>query len=159
MTTYEFVEGTLKHADELVKVMRKTDVDELWNFAKLTPPKAMTGLVAGSRDTITVLADGEILFMYGSVRQNALSGTGYPWLVATPKIKEHSKLFLRHVKKFLNEILKQYDVLENYGDSRDQESVRWMTWLGFKITGTELLGTDQIPFHRYELTRTVEWQK
>ena len=155
MAKYEFIKGTQEHADEVVEVMREIDKTETWTFARLTPTEAMDNLLSGSRDTLTVLADGEILFMYGSIRVHALSGEGYPWLLATPRIKDHSRVFVRNIKAFLNAMLEHYEVLVNYGDAQNETSHRWMTWLGFTVAATELRGSESSPHYRYELRRPV----
>ena len=153
MTDYQFVPTTDEHVDEMIEVARDEDVFELKNYGGTDMPRALELLQARSRDTTSILADGELVCIYGCVRKDELSGVGYPWLLATPELKKHGRIFARYVKRFLQEMLEDYDVFLNYGDAENKTSVRWMTWLGFWAYPPEPKGKDGHLYHRYEMKR------
>jgi hypothetical protein len=149
MVTYEIVSATQEHAEEVALKMRQVDVDEVWAAWHVTPAQAISMSMRGTRDTKAGLVDGKVMCIFGVAQRTALSTTGCPWLMATPRVKKHAMAFLRGTRGYMDKIKGQYAVLQNYGDARNTEAFRWMRWLGFTIFPAEPYGVEQLPFHKF----------
>tara|TARA_R110002096_G_scaffold221155_3_gene409945 strand:- start:207 stop:671 length:465 start_codon:yes stop_codon:yes gene_type:complete len=153
MIDYQFIPTTPEHVAEMTEVMRTEDAFELMDYAGATPAQALKTLRAGSRDTTSITADGKLVCIYGCVRKSPLSNVGCPWMLATPELPKHGRIFVRYVRAFLQEMLKDYDMFLNYGDASNKTSVRWMKWLGFWAFPPEPVGKTGHLYHRYEMRR------
>ncbi len=148
---YEIVPATREHVEELAAKMRQEDVDEVWAFAHLTPLEAVQMSFDGTLDAQAGLADGELVCIFGVVRDSILSETGYPWLLCTPLVKKHAMAFLRRTKDYMTSMRQKFWILENYGDARNVEALRWMKWLGFDVLEAQPFGVEKLPFHKFEM--------
>lgn len=149
MTEYTTIPATEDHAWELVEHMHPADVVELWAAGRITPIEMLLRALKGSRDAMAGLADDELVCMFGVVRQTALSSVGYPWLITSPLVKNHSTAFLRRTKAHIENIRGRYDLLYNVVDMRNEKAFRWMAWLGFTQIKVALFGPDQRLFAHF----------
>jgi hypothetical protein len=83
--------------------------------------------------TIVDDSDNYILAMFGCGDCLHDSGFGVPWLLATKRLEKHSKQFLRHNRKWVQEISGEYEVLYNYIHTSNTIGQRWLSWCGFDI--------------------------
>ncbi len=155
MTKYEVVPATIEHAIIIAEKMRQEDKDELWVAVHLRPFEGVMKLMMGSRDPKVGLVDGEVVCVWGVVRPFVLSDTGYPWMLATPAIFKNPLGILRRIKEQFDLIKERYELLENYGDVRNEHAHRWMKWLGFKRFSAVPWGVEQLPFYRFEIRRSA----
>ena len=151
MTTYSIEPATWEHAQELADHMRAPDKREVWAAAHHEPEQAVCLSLAASRDARTGLADGEVVCMFGVGSLTILSLTGIPWLLATKKLDQHGRAFLRRNRKVLADMGDGYPLLRNHVDARNKVAIRWLRWLGFTILPPETYGVDQLPFHPFEM--------
>ena len=56
--------------------------------------------------------------------------------------------FYRMSKIFIKWMRARFDYLENWVDARNFLSLRWLTWVGFKIGAAEPWGAFGMDFHR-----------
>lgn len=71
----------------------------------------------------------EGIFGLGQIKQ-----IGVPWFLATDKFNEFKFAFARTSLEVVHkEMLRRYNKLVNFVDSRHLDSIKWLTWLGFKI--------------------------
>jgi len=151
MTKYEVVPATEEHAKVIAPQMRQVDIDELWASWHVLPLDGILQSMRGSRDPKVGLADGVPACIFGVAERSILSGVGYPWLMATPEIKNHALRFLRMTKEYMQGVKRRYSLLENYGDARNTEAFKWMEWLGFEILPAEPYGIEQLPFRKFTM--------
>lgn len=150
-TRYEVAPATVEHARELAHNMREPDRAEVWAAGHLMPEQATVTSLAASRDAWAGLADGRVVCMFGVGAPMICSVTGVPWLLATAELERHARPFLRRNRKMLRKMMKDYGVLRNHVDARNEKAVRWLRWLGFKILPPEPFGVDRLPFHPFEM--------
>lgn len=84
----------------------------------------------------------------GGVAAAAWTGSiGVPWLVGTPQMTKHAKLFVSTTAKFLSQMENLYDAFINYVDARNAPALRWLKSLGFVILPPEPYGVLGMQFH------------
>lgn len=71
---------------------------------------------------------------------------GQIWMLCTPVIETHPFIFVRSAKKWLNSIQKEYKLLWNLADSRNQVHHKLLRHLGFKALRTVPVGPESIPY-------------
>lgn len=157
---YDIVPATEAHAVELAPAMRKEDADEIWASSRRRPLDALLYSLEVSRDTTQAgLADGRCVCLWGVAPASLLTDVGRPWLLASKEFERHASRFLRRNREYINEIRRQYPVLENWVDHRNVKSIRWLRWLGFDILPAEPIGPDAVPFHRFVMVSSCARQQ
>jgi len=80
---------------------------------------------------------------------------GFPWMLATPLLKDIRKTFLRECRKWVQAMLSVYGRLENYVWSGNELHIQWLRWMGFKIDPATPFGVFDEPFHHFSMSRYV----
>ena len=151
MAKLQIVSVTQKYVEYVAANMRQADVDEAWASNHMGPLEALESSVEMSRGAKAGLANGEVFCIFGTARASALSFNGIPWLLGTDKLPKYSRGFLRLNKKYIKQIKKEFDYLENYVDARNHITIKWLEWLGFKVNAPVPYGADNLPFHHFEM--------
>lgn len=136
---------------DLAAIMRQSDIDEIYATNHSTPEQ---GLLLGFYNSIviyTVKINGELIMIYGISKLPFVHGV-CPWMLASENIEKYGVTFYRHTRKHILAMIKQYGYLENYVDSRNVKSIKWLSWLGFTIHDAEPYGIEQRLFHRFSMT-------
>lgn len=111
-----------------------------------SPTSIMTGIFGSSSiyckagfNTKTGLPD----FIFGVAKVDGQVAIGSPWLLATEDFKI-TKTWLRLCKEeFFPEAEKTFPVLMNYVHKDNQESIRWLSWLGFTFYDVPVVFTSE----------------
>ena len=156
MTEYAVVSSTWAHAQDLADRMRGPDRREVWAASHQTPEGVICLSMVKSDISMTGLADGQVVCMFGIGSVSVLSLTGVPWMLATDDLEKHARAFLRRNKKVLAEMSEGYTLLRNYVDERNTVAIRWLEWLGFTILPPIPFGMDQLPFHPFEMKLSLK---
>lgn len=133
--------------------LRKSDIKEVWASHHHTPGEALRLSYELSSLCLTIEIEGIPGAMFGLVPQTLLSDSATIWLLSTDAVYSVSKLFLKECRRFIQIMLKEYSLLENYVDARNTVSIRWLKWCGATIEEAHLYGVEQLPFHRFEFRR------
>lgn len=96
--------------------------------------------------------DSRPVCMFGVTPIDILGGVGSPWLLGTDEVKKYANTFLRLNKSYVAKMLELFPYLQNYVDTRNEISIRWLKWLGFKF-GPEPIpyGIWNLPFFRFSM--------
>lgn len=132
---------------ELSVTMRQEDKDEVWHLARLTPLDALRMSINDCEFNRAVLLDGQVVFMYGV--GNAGNGVGVPWMLASPLLSKVRKQFIRECREGLEEMSQGYKILRNVAWSKNDEHIRWLTWLGFQFNPAVPMGPDGELYHEF----------
>lgn len=143
------VEAKPEHIEPVASAMREADIMEIWAASKSRPVASLKHCMAISDYMKTIIVDGKPAGMFGTTPMSKLSGRGAVWMLGTPDIDRISKTFLRQSRKYVDEMLAPYRIIENYVDARNTRSILWLKWLGFVMLDPEPHGHLQIPFHRF----------
>ena len=86
--------------------------------------------------------------MFGIGAVSIAAGVGSPWMLGTNGIQDHSALFARVSKVWIDDARSRWSSLENHVDARNGLALRWLRWLGFEIHDVEPHGPMGMPFHK-----------
>lgn len=89
--------------------------------------------------------------IFGVAPVSLLSGIGSPWMLATPEAERHPRTLVTGGRRYLSRMRTSYSSLFNYVDARNEQSIRWLSRLGFSILPAAPYGLQGEPFHRFEL--------
>lgn len=150
---YAIEPTTKEHIVELSKNLRESDKMEIQASHGRPPYEAIRDSVAMSPEPLTGLVDGKVMCIFGVGVASPLSTKGSPWLLGSDLVDEHSKIFLKLNKVWLEAVKDRYEELENYVDVRNKKTIVWLRWLGFKIHKPEPYGVEGRLFRKFELRR------
>ena len=120
--------------------MRQEDRDEIWHLARVTPLQALMASLSHCSYSRAVLLDGRVVAIFGVGGEKGK--VGVPWMLASPLLVKIRKAFLRESQAFLEEMSKDFIVLQNVAWIKNKEHIRWLKWLGFEFIPAEPRGPD-----------------
>ena len=88
----------------------------------------------------------KILCMYGVVPED---NGGRIWMLSCEGIEKHALPVSRITRGEIKRFLSQYKQLYNIVDERNQITIRWLDWLGFKFGATHIIGSSKKPFKEF----------
>lgn len=137
-------EADIKYVAENI---RPADRDECLAAAGASPELALWFSVKTSLEAYTLVAGDEVLGICGIA-----AGVGEHdrmiWMLGTPAVETHAKLFVRESRKWLNTL--PY-ILWNRVDARNARHISWLRSIGAEFHDTITsphTGTDLITFTR-----------
>lgn len=152
--TIEILPATLDHAAFVAAHLRASDRRE----AEALSPESFETL---ARRSVTCaveawcgLVDGEPVCLFGVGLRNML-GAAEPFFIATDALERHPVAFLRRCRPYVADWLQRFGVLEQWVDARNEASLRWMRWLGFRVEPAAPHGLYGNLFNRCETRRPV----
>ena len=148
---YSLAIATPEDLEFIAANMDPADVAEVWAMGRKTPLEALKASAAVSREALVGLADDTPICAFGIGQRTLMDNVGIPWLLGTPEIRKHPKIFLRASKNWVRQAARRYTRLENYVDARHTRAVKWLKWLGFTLDEPAPYGPDKMLFHRFYL--------
>ena len=97
--------------------------------------------------------DGRPTVAFGVAPEALLSDVAAPWMLATEDIREMRTTFLRGSRDYIKRMMRGYEILRNWVDTRNLLSIKWLRWLGFDIHPAKPFGPDQHLFHYFEMRK------
>lgn len=150
----EVVFATLEHIEALAPRLRPEDLAEIKAVSGEGPLEALTASVAYSPKSWAWLHNGEVMAIFGVAQHPGNSMKGVPWLLAAPGIERHKIYFLRACQSYIEEMLDETPVLENWVDCRNTVSIQWLAWCGFSLVEVNpFFGVQRLPFIRFVKAR------
>lgn len=138
--------------DLLASQIRTGDVKELWHSHGMETKEALDISFSDSVEAFTIIYDEQPIgmFGYGEIDENI----GVPWLLASDKLPEIAREFLRGSKEWIQDVLTKKYMLFNYVHADNKEAIRWLEWLGFKfLRRIENFGKNPAPFLEFVIIR------
>lgn len=99
--------------------------------------KTLVGYMTMSDRTYVGLVDGEIVCVWGVMRQTMLSDRGYLWLITTDVAEAHKFLIIRYSQRLIEVLLQRYTILCGECLVSDQRARKWMRLLGATFSQPE----------------------
>lgn len=97
------------------------------------------------------LADGQLVCLFGVVPLSLVGVTGVPWLLGSDAVCSYSRQFLRRNRAYVALMLREYPLLANVVDARNDVSIRWLGWLGFTFGRPQPMGARGLPFIPFKM--------
>lgn len=147
----KFVKPSDNFIDHIAENMRDADAVEVWEMSRSTPRQSIReGLNASEYSAIAII-DGQPCAVFGLVVVDFLTATGVPWLLATDYAVKKQRIFLKHCKQGLCQMLEICPNLYNYVHAENKVSVRWLKWMGFNIQEPAPVGREGAMFHKFTM--------
>lgn len=130
--------------DFLAPRLRVSDILEIKAATGMDPVVALPTCALYSDVCCTVLTpDGDCVGILGIVLHPINDLVGEIWMVGTSGLTRFPKTFLRSTQHWIGILREYYAVLWCCVDQRNQKTIRWLEWCGFKFVR-------QIPNYGYE---------
>jgi hypothetical protein len=134
----------------LVENMRQADRNELAAATSATLTQVVSGSVKRAVYSKAGFVGDDLVCIFGLGKPaSLLDDKGIPWMLGTPLIEQHSRLFLRHGKKQLKIMLGIHPKMENWVYSKNETAIEWLKWLGFQFHDPQPWGWQGEYFHRF----------
>ena len=150
ITNIEIRKPTARDVRLLVQNMRQSDMDELKAYFSDDYDYIVKTSVKYSKDAWSVVVNGKLLFICGVGLVSLIGRVGCPWLLGTDDIAQYPKEFYKQTQKILEEVLQDYDKLQNHVYFKNTQSLRFLKRLGFDIKDAEKYGANNEMFHPFE---------
>lgn len=124
-------ESRLADAPLLAERLRSADKDEIYAARGIGPNEALEICVVDSTKCFTVLDGDTPIAMFGYLHVD--DDTAQVWMLGSDELTQNKKWFVRESKRWLCEFEKQYRVLFNFIDARNELHIKWIDRMGFDI--------------------------
>lgn len=124
----EFKPSKLEDCYELARTMRPVDAREVKASHGLTPLGALMLSCQNSKNPQTIFVDGKIVAMCGVGHAGPV---GFPWLLGSTELVRHVKSLHALAKPWVDNVVKDYQLLYNHVSEENQVAIRWLKRLGF----------------------------
>jgi hypothetical protein len=125
--------ATVEDAQDLAPRLRQADVQECAAMSGNDPLQSLlTGVLEGT-ETLTIVGDdGEIIAMFGIHHLPEFgSDQACVWMMSSPSLIKIKSEFLRQTGDYLRFFHRQYALLWNLVDARNEVHIKWLKRVGF----------------------------
>ena len=133
--------------------LRQSDIDEVWASHNHTPHEALKISLERSTLCLTIVDNNIPIAMFGINPDFILSDKAVIWFLSSDGIYKIKKRFLRNCKIFINMMLDQYEILYNFVDARNTDSIKWLKSLGADISAPFVFGSERMKFCYFSFKR------
>jgi hypothetical protein len=149
MAEYEICDATLEDIEYLASNLRDIDKREIAAVSGRSTKAVLMSGATKSEYCKVAIVDGVPMCIYGVSRAGALSGVGYIWLLGTDEIDKHAVKFIRGCAIQISEIVKDFNLVENWCHAENKKTIRWLKWLGFTFEDPKPYGRKKEMFHKF----------
>lgn len=144
-----------KDAANLAPRLRKADLQEIKANLGLDPLILLDRGIKESDPCYSVVNESDTpLALFGVVPDTGDEEVGLVWLLASDELEHHPFFVLRNTRKWVDILHRQYRMLWNHIDARNEMHIRWLRWSGFTLLRrVEKYGVEQRPFYEFEKIR------
>lgn len=140
---------TRDHLPHLIENLREWDRKELQSFRDITIEEGLTELLGEGQ--VWLSPKGNPCVVCGLVPHDVVKGIGVPYLLATEEFYEHTRLFARESRLWVQAARQKYPMLFNCVAAENTKAIRWLKWLGFsfdeRVDNQGRLGLSFYPFY------------
>lgn len=133
MARIQIVAGSLPLVQQVADHLRPIDGVEL-SLTGGDPVERVLDSWERSHYRRVFTADGEPIVVYGVGQSPFAADEGVPWMVATPAIEAVPREFLLASRSEIDRMRAGYAELRNATHQDNHTSIRWLRWLGFRIS-------------------------
>ena len=123
--------ATLEDISYVVPRLRAEDNEEAKAMWGITPAQFFRG--AGTNENIYCIynREGTPVALGGVAALASSPGVAQIWMVATPELENHQIEFLKHSKRFIQEVSAPFMLVYNYVHAKNEVHLKWLKWCGF----------------------------
>lgn len=132
-------------AEHMVAHMRQADRREIWASGRHTADE-VARLCVTEYECSCVEIDGKPAIFFGCSAQEDYA---IPYMLATDDITKIGVRFILGSRPIVQEWIEKYKLLTNFIHAKNEVSMRWLGWLGFKVKQSAIFN-DEL-FYRFEL--------
>lgn len=133
MRQVTIIEAKPEHAELVIPYMRGRAIQETARLG-LDADKLLQRALSRADFAWMGLLDNRPVCMWGVEAQSVLGNDAYLWLVTTDEVEEHPFYFLRRSQIFIKQLSTHYSMIHGHVDSSFERSIKWLKWLGFKVS-------------------------
>lgn len=148
-------DATLFHAEELFEFMRPSDVVEAEAVSNRPILDRIEEAIEISSMCQTLFIEGRLASIWGVVDVPKEPTGGIPWMLGTEIINEHPRVMARESVFQLHRIMEDYEFLRQFVYVQNNDSIRWLKWLGFKFLEARVIGPKGFLFYPFEYRKNV----
>lgn len=127
-------EQTTAWLEVLAENLRPSDLDEIAASSDLDPLMSLTASVAVSDMAWVILSNDIPVAVFGCA-PSGHPNSGQVWMMGTPGMDERRTAIsiARSTVPYLDRMHALYACLWNYIDARNEKSMNWLRWSGFRL--------------------------
>lgn len=144
---------TQDDVEYLIDHVRPEDIEEVDAFDGSTVEQSLREIPDLLENSEVWEVDGKIVAMFGVTPVKEYEGVGVIWMLATSEFEKYSKMFAVRCKKVVENMIDGYEFVYNYVHSKNEKSIEWLQWLGFKTYEPLRMGPKGEYFTRFEMKR------
>lgn len=146
MARYHVTPATRDHVVTLAQRLHPRSTAEAVDLRHPGEASLLKGL-SDSAEVWTGFADDVPVCMFGIVPDSDISNSGHIWLALSEDIARHTRAFLRLNRAYLAS--RPYHILYGFVFARNTVSIRWLKWLGFRVSDELITDADTGHDFRY----------
>lgn len=132
--------------------MRDADAKEVLSTRGYTPLGALKASINLSGYHKVVHFDDVPTAVFGVTFRTVLKHSGSPWLLGTDNLFNYKRELLYYSPIVIEEMMRVCERLENYVHVDNNQSIRWLKWLGFSFDDPAPYGVAGDNFQRFEMS-------
>lgn len=140
-------------SEVLASKLRLADIKEIWAAGHIKPLEALNDGARISSLCFTILYHGEVVAMFGCAPVDDDRGT--VWLLASDRLYDMRKTFLKHSRYFIDLMLEEIPYLFNFVHIENKQSIKWLKFCGALIRPPEVLGPENEQFCYFDIRRKI----
>jgi hypothetical protein len=137
--------------DYLALNLRQSDKDEIMASHSLKPMEALQLGFQYSDTCLTACIRNEPFAIFGCCPVDEIKAT--IWMLGTPRIEDAAFEFVKYSKHFVEVLHVKQELLYNYVDARNLQSIKWLRMIGANIHESKPYGVKGLPFHYFDFLR------
>lgn len=137
----------------LAPKVKESDKIEVWRSHHRSPEAALMEGFTNSSLCFTVECNESPIAMFGINPQSILGNNATIWLLSSDELEKIQKAFLRHSRRFINLMLSEYALLNNFVDVENRQTIKWLKWCGANLGPVVPYGAEKAPFQYFEFRR------
>ena len=149
----EVVGAREEHVFGMISRLRQSDREEVLAATGENPAMALWHSYERSFFRWTLVKDEQPIAMFGAAPLTLVSKKGIVWMLGTDEVETVSATAARATKRRLKTCLKEFVSLENWVDARNEVSIRWLEWSGFKMGEPTPYGVSGKLFRHFHMDR------
>lgn len=142
-------EATRDDVNYLKGKLREEDRQEVWDMHHLNEHQALELSFNISKKCWVGCIDNSPVMIFGVGEHSVSKTIGLPWMLATDRIKEVKVNFIRKSKEYIKYMEDGFKILENYVESTNELSKKWIKWCGFTIGKSVIIGYESKRFNYF----------